>query len=83
MSAYIGDIVFPVLVIVQLMWDWLHRKFRGGVQQVLGALCVGTILNAIVNPRGYSISRVEFIIVLYGMLALLFYWWAWRSRHRN
>lgn len=78
MSAHVGDIVFPVLVIGQLMWNWKRKMFRGVVQQVLGALWVGTILNAIMNPRGYSLNKVEIIIAVYGILAIVFYWWAWR-----
>ena len=81
MSAHVGDVVFPILVIGQLIWDWRRKTFRGVVQQVLGALCVGTILNAIVNSRGYTLNRVEVIIAVYSVLALLFYWWAWRRRH--
>lgn len=83
MSGLAGDILFPVLVITHLLWDWKHGGFRGIVVQILGALCVGTILNAIVNLRGYDADRVVTMIVIYGILAFLFYRWAWARRHRN
>lgn len=81
MSGLAGDILFPILIIFQVLWDRQHRGFRGITQQILGALCLGTILNAIVNPRHYSFNRVETIIFIYGILALIFYWWAWARRH--
>lgn len=83
MSSLAGDILFPVLVIIHLLWDWKHGGFRGIVVQILGALCVGTLLNAIVNPRGYDANHTATIIVIYGILTLLFYRWAWARRHRN
>lgn len=67
-----GDVLFPFLVIMTILWDW-KRGFRGIVQQLLGALFVGAGVNAVVNVRITP-------FIMYIVLAFLFYWWALHRR---
>lgn len=83
MNLHAGGELFFVLVVIHLLWDWRHGSFRGIALQILGALSLGTILNAIVNPHHNTPYQVRITIIVYGVLLLLFYWWAWVRRHRK
>lgn len=49
MNVLYGEILTPILILVALLLDWKQRNFRGIVQQCLGALCAGSVLNSIAD----------------------------------
>lgn len=83
MKLRIGEIVFPIIVVITILWDLKHG-FGAIVLQILGALLIGTVLNAIVHPYPYVSADKNFIAVLFwGMLTALCYFFVYRLRRRN
>ncbi|MDQ0191280.1 hypothetical protein JI721_12025 [Alicyclobacillus cycloheptanicus] len=75
-----GDILTAILLVATVLWDWKQHNFRGIVQQVLGAFCVGTVLNSIVNLTSHPDSAVKSLL-LYLILSGVFYYWAFVRRN--
>lgn len=79
MSLNYGDFAFSLLIIAHLAWDFRQRYFRGVLLQILGALSLSSFVNAVLgfNARpGGTLAA----IVLYPVLTVGFYFWAWWIR---
>lgn len=81
MNLRIGEIVFPLLVFLTIMWD-IKRGFRGFVFQLLGALCVGTVLNFMAHPH-LSPGKKLIGILLWSLLTIACYSWVSHVRYRK
>lgn len=46
MGSIVGDVVTAILIVADVTWDKKHGTFRGFWLQILGALCVGWVLNS-------------------------------------
>ncbi|MCL6444436.1 MAG: hypothetical protein K6T83_13455 [Alicyclobacillus sp.] len=81
MNLLYGEILTTILIGLALLLDWTQGNFRGIVQQCLGALCAGTVLNAIVHLRSHPDSASK-AFILYMILTIAFYYWAYHRRRK-
>jgi glycerol uptake facilitator-like aquaporin len=81
MNLLYGEILTPILILAAVLFDWKQGNFRGIVQQCLGALCAGTLLNAIANLETHPASSSK-ALLLYLALTIVFYYWAYHRRRK-
>ncbi|SFU98989.1 hypothetical protein SAMN05421543_11782 [Alicyclobacillus macrosporangiidus] len=81
MNVVYGEILTTILILTAVVWDWAQGNFRGIVLQCLGALCAGTVLNAIVNLQSHPDSASK-ALLLYLILTTFCYHWAYQRRRK-